>query len=197
MAYDFLAELRRVGALKSGHFLLSSGRHSAEYVEKFELLKDPAATSRACAELVERLGSLKSVDLVAGPTTGGILLAFEVARQLGLPAAYAERIESGSYGREFARGATPSSGATVLVVDDVMTTGGSVRETLAAIESAGASTVAVAVLVDRSDRTLDFGCPLVSLAQLDIETWLPDEVPGWLSEIPVSKPGTTAVDATT
>lgn len=195
MTYDFLAELRAVGALKSGHFLLSSGRHSAEYVEKFELLKDPRATSRACTEIINMLGEYVDVDLVAGPTTGGILLAFEIARQLGLPAAYAERVTSGSSEREFSRGATPAEGARVLVVDDVMTTGGSVRETLAAVEACGAKTVAVAVLVDRSGGNVTFECPLLSLAQLDIETWESGDVPAWLNEIPIQKPGTTAIQS--
>lgn len=193
MSYDFLAELRRVGALKSGHFLLSSGRHSAEYVEKFELLKDPLATSRACAAMIDRLRGYTDVDLVAGPTTGGILLAFEIARQLGLPAAYAERVKPGSSERAFERGARPSEGSRVLIVDDVMTTGGSVRETLDAVTAVGGNVIAIGLLVDRSNQAIDFGCPLFSLARLDIKTWAADEVPDWLDQIPVTKPGTTAV----
>ncbi|MFW6074961.1 MAG: orotate phosphoribosyltransferase, partial [Chloroflexota bacterium] len=180
MAYDFIAELERVGALKTGHFLLSSGRHSERYVEKFELLKDPLATARACEELIRLLGDDADVDLVAGPTTGGILLAYEVARQLAVPAAYAERASEGSHEREFKRGAVPGKGSRVLIVDDILTTGGSVRATLHAVKRCEAEVVGVAVLVDRSDGSLDLGVPLLGLAVLEIDTWPPNEIPDWL-----------------
>jgi orotate phosphoribosyltransferase len=193
MSYDFVAELKRVGALKEGHFVLASGRHSNQYVEKFDLLRDPVATQQACAELIRLLDGLANVDLVAGPTTGGILLAFELARQLGLPAAYAERVEDGSSEREFKRGTLIEQGTRVLVVDDILTTGGSVRATLDALAVVDAQVVAVALLVDRSAGAVDFGCPLVSLAQLDIATWDATGMPDWLEAIPVTKPGTTAV----
>ena len=193
MSYDFLEELRRVGALKQGHFVLASGRHSDQYVEKFDLLRQPRATEQACAELVRRLGEALDFDLIAGPTTGGILLAFEIGRQLGLPAAYAERTEEGSAQRAFKRGTAIEPGTSVLVVDDILTTGGSLRATLDAVDEAGAVTVAVAVLVDRSGGSVDFGVPLVALAELDIETWAADELPDWLAEIEITKPGTTAV----
>ncbi|CAN5811205.1 orotate phosphoribosyltransferase [soil metagenome] len=192
MSYDFLEELRRVGALKRGHFVLASGRHSDQYVEKFDLLRQPRATEQACRELIRLLGSHVDVDLVAGPTTGGILLAFEIGRQLGLPAAYAERLEEGSARRAFKRGTVIEPGTRVVVVDDILTTGGSIRATLDAVGDAGAEVVAVAVLVDRSGGTTDFGIPLVALAELDIDTWAPDEMPGWLAEIEIVKPGTTS-----
>lgn len=197
MAYDFLAELRRVGALKQGHFVLASGRHSDQYVEKFDLLRQPRATERACSELIAMLGQHTEVDLIAGPTTGGILLAFELARQLGLPAAYAERVSEGSSEREFKRGTVIESGKRVLVVDDIMTTGGSVQATLDALEKVEAQVLAVALLVDRSGGKVDFGVPLVALAELDIETWAADDIPDWLEDIPISKPGTTAVPSAT
>lgn len=192
MSYDFLEELRQVGALKRGHFVLASGRHSDQYVEKFDLLRQPRATERACGELIRLLGSHVDVDLVAGPTTGGILLAFEIGRQLGLPAAYAERVEEGSDQRAFKRGTVIELGTRVLVVDDVLTTGGSIRATLDAVSDAGAEVIAVAVLVDRSGGTTDFGVSLVALAELDISTWAPDELPAWLAKIEMVKPGTTS-----
>ena len=89
----FLDQLTEIGALKHGHFLLASGKHSAQYVEKFDLLRNPRATEVACRDLIEKLGDLADVELVVGPTTGGILLAFEIGRQLGLPAAYADALE--------------------------------------------------------------------------------------------------------
>lgn len=195
MTNDFIAELKRVGALKQGHFVLASGRHSDQYVEKFDLLRLPQATEAACRELTRLLGSHADVDLVAGPTTGGILLAFELGRQLGLPAAYAERVEDGSSARTFKRGTVIEPGTRVLVVDDVMTTGGSIFATLAALELVEAEVVAVALLVDRSGGQVDFGVPLIPLAELNIQSWPADDVPEWLAEIPVTKPGTTAVPA--
>lgn len=175
--------------------MLASGRHSDQYVEKFDLLRQPRATEAACRELIRILGAHADVDLVVGPTTGGILLAFEIGRQLGLPAAYAERVEDGASERTFKRGTYIEPGTRVLVVDDVMTTGGSVFATLDAVGAVGAEAVAVALLVDRSGGRVDFGAPLFALASLDITSWSEDDLPGWLAEIPVSKPGTTAVGA--
>lgn len=193
MSYDFLAELRRVGALKRGHFILASGRHSDQYVEKFDLLRQPRETERACSVIIERLDNHGDIDLVAGPTTGGILLAFELARQLDIPAAYAERIEEGSAERTFKRGTVIEPGTRVLVVDDIMTTGGSVRATLEALRRVDAEVVAVALLVDRSGGSVDFGVSMVALAELEIDTWTEDELPEWLAEVPITKPGTTSV----
>ena len=187
----FDALLREVGALKDGHFVLSSGRHSDRYVEKFDLLRQPAATERACTGLIAQLPAKSEFDIVAGPTTGGILLAFEIARQLKLPAAYAERAEGGSLAREFRRGTTFPAGARVLVVDDILTTGGSVRETLAALQIHDVRPVAVAVLVDRSGGKVDFDVPLIALSQMTIETWSADDCPLCRDGLPITKPGTT------
>jgi orotate phosphoribosyltransferase len=186
---DFERMLREVGALKEGHFLLTSGRHSDRYVEKFDLLRRPRATERACAELVEQVASWRP-EVVAGPTTGGILLAFEVARQLGAEAAYAERSGRGSE-REFRRGSTFAPGARVLVVDDIVTTGGSVRETLDALARHDVEVVGVAVLLDRSGGAVDFGVPAVALARLEIPSWDPTDCPLCArGSVPV-KPGTS------
>lgn len=195
MGYDFLRELEEVGALKRGHFVLSSGRHTDQYVEKFDLLRHPPATQRACEALIKQLADINGTfDVVIGPTTGGILLAFEIGRQLGLPAAYAERSEEGSSVRVFRRGTSFAPGTKALVVDDILTTGGSVRETLHAAHRAGVEVAAVAVLVDRSDKTADvLGYPMFSLATLNMETWSEEQVPDWLADIPVTRPGTTNV----
>jgi orotate phosphoribosyltransferase len=188
---DLLEQLRDVGALKEGHFLLASGRHSNRYVEKFDLLRDPRATELVCRGFAEPFAS-KSIDVVAGPTTGGIILAYEVGRQLGIPAAYAERHLDGSNGREFRRGTTFKLGSRVLLVDDILTTGGSVRETLAALSIYQVHVVSVAVLVDRSGGMTSFGdVPLFALTTLDVETWMADDCPLCAQGIPVVKPGTT------
>jgi orotate phosphoribosyltransferase len=188
----FLDLLREIGALKRGHFLLTSGRHSDQYVEKFDLLRQPRATQAACGELIRRFGKAEAIDLVAGPSTGGIILAFEVARQLGLPAAYAERLAEGASARAFKRGTSISAGARVLVVDDIMTTGGSIRETLDALHRWDAEIAGIAVLVDRSGGTVSFEAPLTALATLIIDTWTPEDCPLCAEGAPLTKPGSSA-----
>lgn len=185
------AILRETGAYKEGHFLLSSGRHGDRYIEKFELFWRPRATEQVCRDFAAHFAGA-GVEMVAGPTTGGILLAFEVARQLGVRAAYAERADSGA-GRAFRRGATFRRGERVLVIDDILTTGGSVRETLAALAPWQVEVVAVAVLVDRSGGRVDFGVPLFSLLQTDIATYAPDDCPLCREGAPLVKPGTTVL----
>src|SRR5215216_1622609 len=148
-----------------GHFVLSSGRHSDQYVEKFNLLRQPRATSEACRVIADHFRD-QQVDVVVGPTTGGVILAFEVARQLDVAAAYAERSTT-HVGREFRRGTTFPSGTRVLVVDDILTTGGSLRETLGALGSHPVEVAGVAVLVDRSGGEVNLGTPYIALATMD------------------------------
>lgn len=186
-----LAQLRDAGALKEGHFLLSSGRHSDRYIEKFDLLRHPRATEAVCRGFADRFRDA-GIDVVAGPTTGGVILAFEVARQLGTAAAYAERRDDGAPGREFRRGTTFAPGQRVLVVDDILTTGGSVRETLAGLREHPVVVVAVAVLVDRSGGTVTFDVPLAALATLNVTTWDATECPLCRAGVPLVKPGTAA-----
>src|SRR5438876_7329823 len=126
---------RESGALREGHFILASGRHASLYLEKFQVLQHPSETERLCSAIAMRAGAL-GVETVAGPTTGGIILAHEVARQLGARAIYAERRE-GASGREFRRGFALAPGERVPVVDDIMTTGGSLQETIDAVRAAG------------------------------------------------------------
>jgi orotate phosphoribosyltransferase len=191
---DILEQLRSAGALKEGHFLLASGRHSDRYIEKFDLLRRPPETVAACGLIADRFRDA-GIDVVVGPTTGGVILAFEVARQLGALAAYAERTAEGASGREIRRGTTFEPGQRVLVVDDILTTGGSVRETLAALAAHSVEVVAVAVLVDRSSAGVDFEVPLHALARMGISTWTPAECPLCAAGGRVMKPGTTQVAA--
>lgn len=189
--FDVLAEMRAIGALKTGHFLFSSGRHGDVYIEKFDLLRNPAATERACGGFVERFHDAR-IDVVVGPTTGGILLAFETARQLGVASAYAERADDGSSKRAIRRGTVFTAGARVLVVDDILTTGGSVRETLAALAAHPVEIVAVGLLVDRSGGTVQFGeVETFALASQEIASWSPDVCPMCAAGEPLVKPGTT------
>ena len=190
---DLLAELKSVGALKEGHFLLASGRHSNRYIEKFDLLRQPGATERVCRGFAGKFRDAQ-IDVVAGPTTGGLILAFEVGRQLGVAAAYAERKSDGQNEREFRRGTTFEPGQRVLLVDDILTTGGSIRETLAALSKHPVEVVAGAVLVDRGGGATIFGeVPLFALATLNVETWEQPDCPLCAAGIPLLKPGTTKI----
>ena len=187
---SLLDHLTTIGALKEGHFLLASGRHSDRYLEKFNLLRRPTETAAVCRAFADRYRDAQ-INVVVGPTTGGILLAFETARQLGVAAAYAERRADGAPGREFRRGTTFHSGDRVLVLDDILTTGGSVRETLAALRRHAVEVVAVAVLVDRSAGRTSFDVPLEPLAAMDVATWEAADCPLCRDGIPLVKPGTT------
>ena len=180
---------RDAGAFREGHFVLASGRHSPRYLEKFQVLQWPRETERLCAAIVERFRGERP-DTVAGPTTGGIILAHEVARQLGVRAVYAERPESGA-GRVFRRGFQLSRGERILVVDDIMTTGGSVQETIDAVRASGAEVIGAAVLVDRSGGDAGLGVPVHALWSLQIPTYAPADCPLCARGVPVTKPGTT------
>jgi orotate phosphoribosyltransferase len=186
---DLSSLLESSGAVLKGHFLLTSGRHSDTYFEKFRVLERPEVLSSLCAEIAENFRD-KGIEVVAGPTTGGIIIAFEVARQLGLPALYVET-EDGQ--KTLRRGAAVPEGARVLVVDDVLTTGLSVQETIGAIKSRGANVEGVGVLIDRAAKPIDLGCAFFAAYVVEAESYAPEEVPDWLAAIPLSKPGTRTV----
>ncbi len=176
MTRDAEKLLRDAGALLDGHFQLSSGKHSALYVEKFRLLERPPQTEALC-RMIARWARALSPQLVAGPTTGGIIISYEVARLLGLRSLFAEKNEAGTPGRSFLRGFEIAPGERVLVVDDVLTTGGSLRDVLDAVRDRRGEVIGVAVLVDRSAGKVDFGVPLFACLQLDLPTYAPDSCP--------------------
>jgi orotate phosphoribosyltransferase len=200
---------RRSGALRDGHFLLKSGRHGDAYVEKFAVLSDPAATSELCgfwAAAARREDGSAAVDLVAGPTTGGVILAFETARQLGVRSIFAEEVRGadGATHREFRRGFTIRPGERVLLVDDILTTGGSLLAMLPAVETMGGEIVECAVLVDRSGGRSTLTSPatgrvyaLRSLWQLDLPTYEagPETCPQCSAGTPLHAPGSTGTGA--
>lgn len=175
------------GMMQEGHFLLTSGLHSPVYWEKFRILEYPEYTGAIC-ELIAAHFRGEKIDAVAGPTTGGIILAFEVAKQIGVRALYAEK--EGEV-RGFRRGANVAPGERVLVVDDVLTTGKSVREVLAAVAARQAVAVGVGVLVDRSTENLDFGVPLFGCHRAETVVYQPDECPLCAAGKPLVKPGTS------
>jgi orotate phosphoribosyltransferase len=200
---------RRSGALRDGHFLLKSGRHGDAYVEKFAVLADPAATSELCgfwAMAHRRDDATASVNVVAGPTTGGVILSFETARQLGVRSIFAEEVKDdhGAPHREFRRGFAIAPGEKVLLVDDILTTGGSLLAMIPAVEAMGGEIVECAVLVDRSGGRPTLTSPttgrvysLQSLWQLDLPTYEPGPAscPQCAAGTPVHAPGSTGAAA--
>ncbi len=180
--------LAEAGAVLHGHFLLSSGLHSPTYVEKFELIQHPRVTVPLCGQIAEHYGDA-GAQTVAGPTTGGAILAFEVARQLGLRCIIAEQSVDG--GREFRRGFRIEPGERVLVVDDVMTTGGSVRHTVSAVERLGGVVVGAGLLVDRSGGTAEAGTAYWAALTLDAAAYQPQECPQCAQGVPITKRGTS------
>ncbi len=170
--------------------MLTSGRHSNQYFEKFDVLRYPEHVATLGAEIAARVRAAGiEADVVLGPTTLGIVLAYELGRQLGLPAAYGEKAADGT--RMVRRPDHLRAGDRVLIVDDVLTTGGSVRECQALVASVGATVAGVAVLVDRANGSIDFGAPLVSALRVEAQSWAAEEVPAWLESIPVTRPGST------
>lgn len=186
MSVDLGALLRESGALLEGHFLLTSGRHSATYVEKFRVLERTDVLSALCTEIASFFRD-HEIDLVAGPATGGMIIAFEVARQMGLSALY---VESENGQKVLRRGATVPEGSKILLVDDVLTTGRSVFEVKDTLTASGGIIAGVAVLIDRSESPVDFGCPLFAAYRVEATSYPADEVPDWLEAIPIRKPGT-------
>lgn len=198
------------GALRAGHFALKSGRHGDRYLEKFQVLQFPEAVSELCAAFAGRVRDPDGrplVDLVVGPTTGGVILAFETARQLGLRGIFAEEVKdaSGAARREFRRGFQVDPGSRVLLVDDILTTGGSLLAMLPPIEAAGAELVLAAVIVDRSGGATHVtspatgrSYPVEALWSLDLPTYEAGAAtcPGCAAGLAVEAPGSSGTKAT-
>ncbi len=174
------------GAILKGHFLLTSGLHSPVYWEKFKVLQFPHYTQQLCRLIADRFRK-QAIQVVAGPTTGGIIVAFEVARQLGVRGIFAEK--EGEKERAFKRGFAIASGERVLIVDDVLTTGGSIRQVMAAAKSQGGIIIGIGVLVDRSEQKMDFGVPLFSCHRAETITYSPPDCPLCAAGIPLVRPG--------
>ncbi len=172
---EMIAALEESGAFLQGHFQLSSGRHSDRYIEKFNLLQWPRFTEMVCRKMAE-WGRSFGPQTVAGPTSGGILLAYEVGRQLGLRGIFAERDPEG--GRSFQRDFRLEPGERVMVVDDISSTGEAVLDTIEAVRKAGGVPVCASVIVYRSgERSEMDGVPFFATTELTMQTWPPDECP--------------------
>jgi orotate phosphoribosyltransferase len=185
---EILAEFRAADALLEGHFILSSGLHSARYLQCARVLMDPMRASRLASALVARMPRevRTAIDIVVSPAMGGVIVGHEVARALGVEALFVER-PTGTF--ELRRGFRLEPGQKVLLVEDVVTTGLSSREAIAAIEEAGGEVIAAASLVDRSSGGADLGVPFYPLVTISVPTYAPDSLPPELGAIPAEKPG--------
>ena len=184
---DVLDEFRSAGALLEGHFILSSGLHSPVFLQKMFVFQDPARTERVCRALAEKIReAFGAVDYVVSPAVGGIVPGYETARHLGCKAIFVER-ENGVFALR--RGFTIPEGARVVMVEDIVTTGLSSRECLTSLREHPGTILGAACLIDRSGGKADLGVPFVSLVQLDIPAYAPDQLPPELAALPAVKPG--------
>ena len=190
---DVLDEFRQAGALREGHFILSSGLHSRVFLQKNLVFMYPDRAERLCralADLIrERVGE---VDVCVSPAVGGIIPGYETARHLGVPSIYVER-EGGAL--TLRRAFTLKPGARVAMVEDIVSTGLSSRECVEAIQAAGATVVCAACIVDRSGGRADTGVPMIALATLDVPAYRDDDLPADLAAIAPQDPGSRRLSA--
>jgi orotate phosphoribosyltransferase len=180
---EILDIFRQTGVMLEGHFQLTSGRHSNRYMQCAKLFQYPDIAEKFAKELSEKFSD---VDLVAGPAVGGIILAYEVSRQMGVPNIFAER-ENGAM--TLRRGFAVPEGARVLVVEDVVTTGGSVKEVISLVRSLGGEVVGVGSVVDRSNGAVDFGVPFNAVLSMEVVSYPPEECPLCKAGSVAVKPG--------
>jgi orotate phosphoribosyltransferase len=188
---EVLKEFRDADALLEGHFILSSGLRSSRYLQCARVLMDPARAERIAGALADKLPDQlrREIDLVVSPAMGGVIIGHEMGRALGKPAIFVERPQ-GTF--ELRRGFRIDPGQKVLLVEDVVTTGLSSREAIAAVEQAGGRVIGAASIVDRSGGSADLGVPYTSLIRIDVPTYEADALPPELAAIPPMKPGSRA-----
>ncbi|BEV12471.1 orotate phosphoribosyltransferase [Asticcacaulis sp. DW145] len=184
---DVINEFRDANALREGHFVLSSGLHSPLFLQKNLVFMNADRCERLCKALAEKIvAQAGQVDVAISPAVGGIIPGYETARHLKVPSMYVERVE-GEF--KLRRGFHIEPGAKVVMVEDIVTTGLSSRECIAAIQALGGKVVAAACIVDRSGGKADVGVPLISLASLEVPAYPADALPPELAAIPVQDPG--------
>ena len=179
--------LEWTGAIMKGHFKLTSGRHSDTYIEKFRLLENPIALDKICLEMSNEFKN-QNINLVVGAAIGGILLSGGVGKHINCKHIFSERIDGEM---QFRRGFTIEQNANVLIVEDIVTTGGSIVELINLLSNLNVNIIGIVCLVDRSNKKLDFGFPFNSLLKLDVKSWDKSDVPDWLDKIEITKPGST------
>ena len=189
---EILAEFRAAAALLDGHFILSSGLHSPRYLQCARVLMDPDRAERLARALAGKLSAAirSQIEAVVSPAMGGVVIGHEMGRALGKPAMFVERPD-GEF--QLRRGFSLAPGERVLLVEDVVTTGLSSREAIAAIEAAGGKVIAAVSLVDRSGGKAELGVPYMPLIRIDVPTYAADDLPPELGAIPAVKPGSRAV----
>jgi len=188
-----LDEFRASDALLEGHFVLSSGRHSPVFLQKMRVFQYPDRTERICRALAEQIrDQFGTVDLIVSPAMGGIIPGYETARALGCPAVFVER-EEGEF--RLRRGFRIPEGAGIVMVEDIVTTGLSSRECIAAIRRYSGNLLGAACLIDRSNGRADIGVPLVALVTMDVPDYAPDALPPELAALPAEKPGSRDLKA--
>lgn len=179
--------LKKSNALLEGHFLLSSGKHSDRYIQCAKLIAHPEYCEEVAKIIAEKIKEKSiNVDLCVGPAMGGIIIAYEVARALGVPAIFTERVDNIMTLR---RGFEIEEGANVIIVEDVITTGKSSFETVDVIKNLGGNVLALTSIVNRSKKDEINGLPIISATKLDINTWDADNLPDNLKETQAIKPG--------
>ena len=188
---EILSEFRSVDALLEGHFLLSSGRHSAYYLQCARLLMNPERAGRIALALTQKMPRelRNEIQAVISPAMGGLIIGHEMGRALEVEAIFVER-PTGTF--EVRRGFTIEPGEKVLLVEDVVTTGLSSREAMDCVREAGGEVIAAAALVDRSAGSVDLGVPFFPLIAINFPTYAPDELPPELAATPATKPGSRA-----
>ena len=185
---EVLQVFRDCGALLEGHFILTSGLHSATYLQKALVFRRPDKTEILCRALAEKIreAGYASISQVVSPAVGGIIPGYETARQLGLPSIYTERVD-GKF--QLRRNFEVGPGEKVIVVEDIVSTGLSIRECVECMKALGADVVAAACLIDRSEGAADIGVPLVALTRYKVPAYPADKLPPNLAAIPAIKPG--------
>ena len=186
---EIIAMLKEAGVLLEGHFLLTSGRHSDKYMQCAKIFQDAKYSVPLCAELVAQYRD-ENVELVIGPAIGAISMSYEMGKQLGVRNIFAER-ENGVM--TLRRGFTIEKGERVLIVEDVVTTGGSVREVMDLVRACGGEIVGVGSIVDRTGGAIDFGVPYRSAFSMDITSYEPENCPICKTGMPLIKPGSRTV----
>jgi orotate phosphoribosyltransferase len=184
---DVIDTFRKAGAIMEGHFILSSGLRSPVFIQKARVFQSPPTTEKLCRALAGkvRAADLGPIDLIVSPAVGGIVPGYETARHLGVEAVWVEREEGQLRLRRFEM----PKGARVLIIEDILTTGVSSRETIAAVEAVGGKVVACACLIDRSGGEAEVGVPLISLARYKVPAYPAEQVPPEMARLPPVKPG--------
>tara|TARA_Y100001970_G_C13947746_1_gene706600 strand:+ start:37 stop:609 length:573 start_codon:yes stop_codon:yes gene_type:complete len=184
---EIIIKLKKANAIIEGHFVLTSGRHSNLYIEKFRVLEDPVLLEYVANKMAQNYIN-SDIDIVVGAAVGGILISSAIAKIFGVKSIFTERVNSKM---KFKRGFKINKGANVLVVEDIVTTGGSINELLEVLSQFSCNIIGIVSLLDRNEEPLNFQFPYFPLIQYPVKSWDVKDIPKWLQNIPITKPGST------